>query len=44
MINIIPVKKVGITPVEIRHAEYVETSIRKSWHQLRRRAAVSWSV
>jgi hypothetical protein len=30
--------------LEIRHAEHVASSILKSWHELRREAAVSRSV
>jgi hypothetical protein len=39
-----PVKKIANTAVEIRYADHVAPSIRKSWQSLRRQAAVSRSV
>jgi hypothetical protein len=40
----IPVKKIEITAVGIRRADHAAPSIRKSWHYLRRQAAVARSV
>jgi hypothetical protein len=39
-----PVYKTDNTAVEIRHADHVAPSIRKSWQLLRRQAAVARSV
>jgi hypothetical protein len=39
-----PVYKTENTAVEIRHADHVALSIRKSWQSLRRQAAVARSV
>jgi hypothetical protein len=39
-----PVLKTEITAVGIRHADHVAPYIRKSWHTLRRQAAVARSV
>jgi hypothetical protein len=39
-----PVEKTENTAVGIRHADHVAPSIRKSWHSLRRQAAVARSV
>jgi hypothetical protein len=39
-----PVYKTENTAVEIRDADYVAPSIRKSWQSLRRQAAVALSV
>jgi hypothetical protein len=39
-----PVYKTENTAVGISHADHVAPSIRKSWHSLRRQAAVARSV
>jgi hypothetical protein len=39
-----PVQKTETTAVGIRHADQVAPSICKSWHSLRRQAAVARSV
>jgi hypothetical protein len=39
-----PVHKIENTALEIRHADHVAPSIRKSWQSLRRQAAVARSV
>jgi hypothetical protein len=39
-----PVSKTENTAIEIRHADHVAPSIRKSWQSLRRQAVVTRSV
>jgi hypothetical protein len=39
-----PVYKTENTAVEIRHADHITSSIRKSWQSLRRQAAIARSV
>jgi hypothetical protein len=39
-----PVQQTENTAVGIRHADHVAPSVRKSWHSLRRQAAVARSV
>jgi hypothetical protein len=39
-----PVQKTENAAVEIRHADHVASSIRKSWQSLRRQAAIAQSV
>jgi hypothetical protein len=40
----VPVQKIENTAVEIRHADHVASSNRKSWQSLRRQDAVARSV